>query len=169
MGIGLVEVLHQRATEGDVEQLGAAAHAEHRQPAFERGLDQGQLPLVAVRFGLTELGMRVLAVQGRVWVGATCHHQAVETADHVDRIGVAGELDRQTTDRGDPLWVLAEVEIDLFAGQCALRQKRDPLHGPATTRQADQWAPAHGRATRDREALDAAHRSNARRRRLRAA
>ena len=143
VGVGLVEVLHEAAAEGDVQQLGAAAHAQHRQPSFERGADQRQLPLVAVGLGLAQLGMRVLAVERRVGVGAAGHHQPVETADHVDGVGVAGELDGQPADSSDPLRVLAEVEVDLLASERALGQVRDPLDGPTPSGEADQWPPAH--------------------------
>ena len=147
MRVGFVEVLHQRAAEGDVQQLRAAAHAQHRQASIERGADQRQLPLVAARLDLAELGMRILAVQRRIGVGATGHHQTVEAADHVDRVGVAGQLHGQTADRRDPLRVLAEMQVDLLAVQRALREVRHTFDRPAPARQPDQRPPAHARVT----------------------
>ena len=87
--------------------------------------------------------MGILAIEGRVGVGTSGHHQAVEPADHVDRIGVASQLHRQPTDRGDALRVLAEMEVDLLALQRALRQVRHALHRPAPPGQPDQWSSTH--------------------------
>ena len=156
MAVGLVEVLHERAPEGDVQQLGATAHAQHRQPPLERGADQRQLPVVATALDLTEVRMRVLAVQRRVGVGATGHHQAVEAADHVDRIGIAGELHRQTADGRDALRVLAEMQVDLFAVQRALREMGYAFDRPAAAGQTDERPLLMPRVDRDRQALDAA-------------
>ena len=65
--------------------------------------------------------MGILAVQRRVRVCAARHHQPVETADHVGRLGVAGQLDRQPAYSGYALWIFAEVEVDLLAVECPLR------------------------------------------------
>src|SRR3954454_25354380 len=58
----LLEMLHQPAAEGDVEQLRAAADTQHRQVSVERGANELELPRVAIRFDLTEFRMRLFAV-----------------------------------------------------------------------------------------------------------
>ena len=143
MRIRLVEVLHQRAAESDVEQLGATTHAEHRESSIESGADQAELPFVAAGLDFTELGMRILAVQRGIGIGPACHHETVEAIDHVDGIGIAGQLHRQSADRGDPLRVFAEVQVDLFAVQRTLRQMRYPLDGPAAAGKPDQRSTTH--------------------------
>ena len=75
------EVLHERAAEGDVEHLQAAAHREDRAAQLQRPRQDGQLGGVAL--GARRAGARVGlgAVAGRVDVGAAREHHAVEPVD----------------------------------------------------------------------------------------
>jgi hypothetical protein len=76
------QVLDQRAAQGHVHDLHAAADAEHRQPLLQRGADQGQLGVVAGRVGPPALRVARRAVAGRVDVAAAGQHQAVQAAGH---------------------------------------------------------------------------------------
>ena len=147
MRVGFVEVLHQCPAERDVEQLGAAAHAQHREPPLERSADQCQFPFVAAGLDLAELRMRFLSIQRRVGVGSAGHDQSVEAIDHVDRIRVSCQLHRKPADSSDPLRILTEMQVDFFAVQRPLWKVRHALDGPAPPREPYQWTPAHAGVT----------------------
>ena len=76
------QVLVQRAAEGDVDQLQAAADAEHRHAAALRAGEQGELPRVAV--GARRVGRRVAlgAVELGLHVEAAREDQPVEPVEH---------------------------------------------------------------------------------------
>jgi len=107
----------------------------------ERGADQTELPRVATGLCLTELRMRILAVQRRVGIGPSGHHQTVEPTDDVDRLRLTRHLYGQSADGGDAFRILAEVDVDLLALQRVLGKVRHAGDGPSTTGQADQRPP----------------------------
>ena len=49
----VVEMLHQRSTERDVQQLRTAADTQHRQSGSKRRANQCQFPIVATTFDRT--------------------------------------------------------------------------------------------------------------------
>ena len=84
------QVLGERPAEGDVDQLHAAADAEHRHVAFDRAPGQRQFRAVALGHGVLGHRMALGPVGGGVDVIAPGQDQAV---DHVERlIGVVLEL-----------------------------------------------------------------------------
>ena len=83
------QVLMQRSAERDVEGLGAAADAQHRQLPVQRRAEQGELPRVPVGCGRVGTRVRRLPVARRVDVSAAGDHQAVEPVEHPVRdVGV---------------------------------------------------------------------------------
>ena len=74
------DVLPQRAAEGHVDQLQAAAHAEHRLAQRHELARQRHLVLVAHAVALPALLQRLLAIAARPQVGPAHQHQAVEPA-----------------------------------------------------------------------------------------
>ena len=97
-------VLDQRPPERDVEDLDAAAHAQDRQPAVERPLDELELVGVAARLGRREVLRRLLSVEARLDVPAAAESDPVagvegiveEGAVHArqDERDAAGERER---------------------------------------------------------------------------
>ena len=82
------QVLVQPAAVRDGHQLHAPADREQGQVGVERGAQQHQLRGVALGLDLGG-GVRPLAVQGRVDVGAAGEHDAVESVEDVD-VGIVG-------------------------------------------------------------------------------
>ena len=102
------QVLGERPAEGDVDQLHAAADAEHRHVAFDRAARQRQLRAVALGHGVLGHGMTVGSVGGGVDVIAAGQDQAVDHVEHlvgvVLELGVGRDHQRQAAgplDRGD--------------------------------------------------------------------
>ena len=91
------QVLAQGPAAGHVEQLHAAAHAEHRQPGRHRGVQQFQFGRVARHAHPAGARMRLRAVPGWVDVAAAGEQQPVEPAHGR---GDAGQWRQQ--DRGSP-------------------------------------------------------------------
>ena len=83
-------VLVERAAGVHGHHLHAAADAEHRQAARLGGVEQRELPGVAVGAPAGRPRVRLGAVPLRVDVGAAADHQPVEAGDHgVGRAGLA--------------------------------------------------------------------------------
>ena len=93
------QVLDERASVGDVEQLHAAADGQHRQAAAFRSVDEGELAIVSPTTRWLSARVRLGTVAGGIDVGAACQHQAVEAFDEAVEILVALVLDRED-DRG---------------------------------------------------------------------
>ena len=75
------QVLDQGAAQGDVEHLHAAAHAEHRDVAGQRGGEQRELPGIPGGRGRTGQRVRRLPYRAGVDVRAAGQQQAVERRD----------------------------------------------------------------------------------------
>ena len=74
------DILKQRAAHGDVDQLHAAADAEHRFVLFHEGERQFNFVVVADLVA-APLGLhRRFAITGRAHVGTALQHQAIEFA-----------------------------------------------------------------------------------------
>jgi hypothetical protein len=125
------EVLDERPPERDVQDLHAPAHAEDRQLAVERPLDEVELERVAVRLGRAQALVRLLSVEPRVDVATAAEDKPVAQIEHVvedlldpreSHRGAAGERDRAL--EPDPLVVAEVVEADREADQRLPR----PLH-----------------------------------------
>jgi hypothetical protein len=113
------QVLVQRAAEVDVEQLQAAADRQHRQAPVERGGQERELAVVA-RPVEADGGVRLLAVQRRIDVGAAGEHERVHPGGDGGGIGARGHVHRQRA-RGDQLVGVAR-EVDLDLQQVELRR-----------------------------------------------
>src|SRR5438132_3740826 len=98
-GVVVIEMLHERAAQRDIDHLLTSADPEHRQLTLARLSEQRQLGLVELRIGLPDLLVRSLPVERRIDVPAAWQQQAVELRerlgprDQVHRLG-AGGLDR---------------------------------------------------------------------------
>ncbi len=97
-------VLHQRPSAGDVQDLDAAADCEHRQILRARRRDQRDLELVASGLGVDDRRMRRFAVSRRRHVTAPREEQAVDALER----GVDGHR------RVDNPHLAADVEDRLF-------------------------------------------------------
>ena len=150
----LMDMLVQRAAQGDVELLQPAADAQDRHGPGERADDQGQGGGVARRVGLVALARRRAAIEARVDVGrAARDHQAVEPAEQLVGIepGAQGrDQDRDRRGAGDDgvdILVADAVEMDLVA---ALQAGGHPDEGGgvivAHGRHAIARAPIRGQA-----------------------
>ena len=81
------EMLDEIAAECDVEHLRAAADREHGEVTLDRRGEQRQLGAVALGYDPRRLGVRLLAVELGVEVGAAREDQPVERAEGlVDRV-----------------------------------------------------------------------------------
>ena len=110
------QVLVQSAAQCDVENLCAAADAEHRQSTFQRARQQREFPLVAVVAGFVGLGVRRLAVSRRVDVLATGDHQAVQPVEHPVRDVLVDRLRRQQ--HRDPACKRHALEVNVRQEAC---------------------------------------------------
>ena len=154
----LGQVLVQRATEGDVEQLQAAADAEDRDAALPRPRQQRELPRVAV--GARGVGERVAlgAVQLGLHVEAAGEDETVEPVEHgrggLLRTRLRGQQHRAGSRRGHRVEVLLgqkgcpDVPDALLRPLQIGRQPDDG--GPARIRGARNHAPAPNRSRRRR-------------------
>ena len=97
------QMLDEVAAEGDVEHLRAPADRQHRQVALERRLEQRKLGAVALGHDPGRLGMRLLAVEPGVEIGATREDQPVDRVEDLldpvvrgrhEQRARAGALDR---------------------------------------------------------------------------
>ena len=82
------EILEQRATEGDIADLDAAADGEDRQVARTGFGNQGDLIDVASRIDGAKLRVRCRAVSARLDVFATGEQEAVTLAEELHRLVV---------------------------------------------------------------------------------
>ena len=91
------DVLDERSAERDVQDLDPAAHAEDRQAAVERPLDELELEGVALRVGRREKLVRLLAVRRRLDVAAAAEEDAVAGVEHLSggRRAGKGEAERR--------------------------------------------------------------------------
>src|SRR3954471_23444139 len=101
--------------------------------SVERGVDQVELPRVAIGFDLAQFRMRLLAVQSGIRIGTSGHHQSVQPTDDLAWVRFSGQLHGQSADGGDALRELAEMDVDLLAFQCILREVRNAADGPSAT------------------------------------
>ena len=77
------EVLLQVAAVHHVQELHPAADRKHRQVAVERGLHQRELRIVAVAVEADGLGVRRLAIQRGIDIGAAREDDPVERIEHL--------------------------------------------------------------------------------------
>ena len=82
------DVLDERAAEGDVEDLDAAAHAEDGQPAVERALGELELEGVAERLGRRQVLGRLLAVARGIDVAASAEEDPVAGIQRIFEVPV---------------------------------------------------------------------------------
>ena len=96
---GLGQVLDERAAKGDVEDLHAAADAEHRHVELGGAPDEGELEGVALAAPALGLGVGLGAVGGRVHIDAAGDDQAVEAVQKLvgiaHQLGLGGDHERQ--------------------------------------------------------------------------
>jgi hypothetical protein len=104
----VVEVLHQRPAQGDVDDLLASADAEDRQLPLARLLEEPQLGLVQVVVDGPDLLIPGLAVESRVDVPAAGQQQTVDVRQ---RRRAGRELDRLRARRLDRLPVRQVVRL----------------------------------------------------------
>jgi glutamine synthetase len=135
-----VHFLVQRAAQGDVDFLKAAAHAEHRHAAPDRTARQRQGHLVARRVGRRVRVAQRGAVAGRVDVaGRAGQEQAVQQIEHAVRVGGVGEgaarpVDQRRHDErqragagGDRVEIFVADTMDGVGGS-AVEVGHDPDH-----------------------------------------
>ena len=89
LGMLRADVLVQAAAERDIDQLQAAADAEHRLARVHECLDQRDLVAVAMGVALPGLPQRRLAVAAGPEIGAAVQHQAIEPGRIVGKTDVA--------------------------------------------------------------------------------
>ena len=94
------QVLVQAAAEGDVEQLHAAAHAQHRLAAADEGEQQLDLEAVAHRIAAPLGPQGLFAVAQGAHVGAALENEAVQFLDVVADRHVAAANDAFGLDGG---------------------------------------------------------------------
>ena len=178
------QVLLERAAVGDVDDLHAAADAEAREVPLGRLAHEQQLEVVAVARRGVGLLVRLLAVRGRVDVGAAGDEHAVEQVEQLRRVLEVGggrrDQQRAAAGAGDrahvgerhhrgglgPDAVLHDLEVAghadvggrAFVGVAhrADYGERAPRSFRASTRAADS-------STRSRNAASAPARSSSRR------
>jgi len=115
--IVVIQVLHERAAERNVDHLLAAADAQHRQVHVARLLEQSKLRLVQVAIDRPDLLVLLLSVKGGVDVPAAGEQQAVDVGQ---RRRAGRELDRLRA-RG-----LDRPKVRLVVRLAALRTDGDP-------------------------------------------
>jgi len=113
----VLEVLHERATERDVDHLLAAADAEDRKVYVARLLEQSKLRLVQVPVDRPDLLVLLLSVEGGVDVPASGEEKPIEVGQ---RASAGRELDRLSA------CGLHRPKVRLVVGLAALRADRDP-------------------------------------------
>ena len=124
---GIVEMLGDAAAEGDVEQLHAAADAEHGQLALERGAGERELEPVAKRVAGLVGGIGVLAVGGGVEIAPAGQQQAVDDLERllgsVRVVGIDGDDQRRSAGPGNRLDVVVpdRAQLDVAPGSEARR------------------------------------------------
>src|SRR3989442_1692022 len=89
-----LEMLNQRASHGDVDDLLAATDAEHREPTLSRLVKKRQLGLIELRVGLSEILVPPLSVKGRIDVPAAWEEQPAELRKH-EQDGNEGDPDHR--------------------------------------------------------------------------
>ena len=87
-----LDVLVERAAEGHVQQLAAAAHADHRLALQKHGMQQCELVAVAHRVAGPARVHGRLAIGLRRHVGAALQHQAVEFAHELGHREMARDM-----------------------------------------------------------------------------
>jgi hypothetical protein len=111
------EVLDERASEGDVEDLDPAAHAEDRKPALERALRELELERVPAGLGRGEVVGRLLAVAARVDVAAAAEEDPVARVERVLEVD-PGEREPHAACEGDrPLEAHAGVVAEIVQAE----------------------------------------------------
>ena len=89
------QVLIERPTAGDVEDLHPSADAEQRDPTLERPLSEGYLEAVTVGVGPDRFGMGLRALALGVDVGAASQDKRVETVQQLDPVLGGAAVGRQ--------------------------------------------------------------------------
>src|SRR5829696_2838054 len=82
------DVLHERSPQRDVQHLDPTAHAEHREAAVERTLDELALEYVASRLRVGQVLARLLPVAAWVDVTATAEKDAVAGVERILQVAV---------------------------------------------------------------------------------
>lgn len=128
------QVLDQCAAPKYVQQLGAAANAEHRDAPTNCGSCQGQFEIVA--FPRTRSGRSswLLAVKFRRDIFAPGQQESVESSSHRDRVHIERQMDWQAAGSGNARCIFAEIDIKRGIGEtgrCANLQPGTPPPGKA--------------------------------------
>jgi hypothetical protein len=124
------KILHQGASEGDVEDLTAAAYSEERHRRRHRLAHQGDLPRIAVPVHSPRGGRTLHAVVAWIHIAAPGEQEAVYAAKLVD--GVVQQPWQKTGN--------APGRPDRF-GVCLFDHIQSPLTGlKALGRDADSWS-----------------------------
>ena len=133
----LGHVLVQGAAAPHVEQLQAAADAEHRDALVDGDVDEAELGPIAVRFGWVDVGSGSAPYRLGLDVRATRQQQAVETAGVLGGVDVLGQVHRQAARRGDGPGVVTHVHVDVEVAEAA-REPGDLGAELAPAGQADE-------------------------------
>lgn len=138
-----IEMLQQRATERNVEDLHPPADGEDRKTELEGAMDQRQLhpvtPLVDAVHGL----VGCLAVEQRIHIATAGQHQSTNVVQHLDRCLDTGQHDGSPSCGGDSVAVCRQMEIDLLVTEI-VGQRRDLGRSVSTSAQCDQRPPHDG-------------------------
>ncbi len=131
------QVLQQRAAEGDIEHLHAAADPEHRHVALDRTAAQRDLELVAFGRRAVGLGIGRGAVGGGIDVGAPDQDQGVDVVQEL-----VGRVDEQRIGRDHQRQAAGPLDRADIAG----RQQRRRLSPDAIAGVGDGGADADRRS-----------------------
>ena len=82
------DVLDERASEGHIQDLDAAAHAEDREAAVEGASDELELERVPTRIGRAEMFARLLAVPARIDVSPASEENSVADLEGVVEVAL---------------------------------------------------------------------------------
>src|SRR5580658_1677826 len=129
----LVQLLPQRAPEGDVHLLEAATNAEHRNTGRDRTRNQRQGGFIAMRIVQRALRTRLAAVMAWLDIGGTPHEQQpVERLEQFLELQLAADRrhqQRQTAGtiehRSDILLASQVVRLVVLAEQASIRRNAD--------------------------------------------
>ena len=127
------QVLIQRAAEGDVQDLDAAADGQDREPASLGARDEGQLDRVARPIGLAQLGVRRRPVAAGLHILAPREDETVHPVERgARRVGVEDGRDDEGNDPGAHEGVhVSRIQGDALpprVGAARRAHRHDPRH-----------------------------------------
>src|ERR1019366_9699576 len=106
------DVLVQGSPVRDVDELKTTTDRQHRNTFGPGGRVEGELPLVTIRLGLTQLIVGSSFIVSGVDVGAATQHQSIEMGHDLVDVGVTRELHGYSPRQGHGATVVSEVQVE---------------------------------------------------------